>query len=165
MNHELKNTLCEMLKMTPTAVASVYGSKAYSEINGRVSFYPVWGGSLVAVEISGLPGSERKCNDRIFGFHIHEGGVCTGNETDPFADTKGHYNPQGCEHPYHAGDLPPIFGNHGFGMQIVYTDRFRPEDIIGKTVVVHDMPDDFKTQPSGGAGEKIACGEIEGSNQ
>ena len=37
---------------------------------------------------------------------------------------------------------------------------FFPEDVIGKTVVIHDRPDDFHTQPSGASGEKIACGEI-----
>lgn len=42
-----------------------------------------------------------------------------------------------------------------------YTNRFYPEDIIGNTVIVHDMPDDFRSQPSGDAGVKIACGVIE----
>ena len=42
----------------------------------------------------------------------------------------------------------------------VYTGRFMPEDVIGKTVVLHGMPDDFHTQPSGDSGMKIACGEI-----
>ena len=42
----------------------------------------------------------------------------------------------------------------------VYTDRFYPEDVIGKTVVIHEKPDDFRTQPSGDSGEKIACGKI-----
>ena len=41
-----------------------------------------------------------------------------------------------------------------------YTNRFVPEEIIGRTVVIHENPDDFKTQPSGDSGSKIACGEI-----
>ena len=45
----------------------------------------------------------------------------------------------------------------------VLTDKFKIEDIIGKTVIIHDMPDDFKTQPSGNSGKKIACGIIENS--
>ena len=44
---------------------------------------------------------------------------------------------------------------------MVYTDRFYPEDVIGKTVIIHSEPDDFRTQPSGDSGEKIACGRIE----
>ena len=43
---------------------------------------------------------------------------------------------------------------------MVLTNRFAVKDIIGRTVVIHDKPDDFTTQPSGGSGVKIACGEI-----
>lgn len=100
------------------------------------------------------------CESRIFGFHIHEGGCCRGNESDPFADTLSHYNPQGCEHPAHAGDLPPLFGNRGCAFSAFLTDRFTVEEIIGRTVVIHDMPDDFTTQPSGDSGSKIGCGVI-----
>jgi Cu-Zn family superoxide dismutase len=42
----------------------------------------------------------------------------------------------------------------------VLTDRFNVSDIIGRTVIIHNMPDDFTSQPSGNAGEKIACGVI-----
>ncbi len=100
------------------------------------------------------------CQSRIFGFHIHEGGCCRGNESDPFADTLSHYNPNGCEHPAHAGDLPPLFGNKGCAFSAFLTDRFTVEEIIGRTVVIHDMPDDFTTQPAGGSGSKIGCGVI-----
>jgi Cu-Zn family superoxide dismutase len=43
----------------------------------------------------------------------------------------------------------------------VATNRFRVKDIIGRTVIIHNMPDDFTTQPSGNAGMKIACGVIQ----
>ena len=42
----------------------------------------------------------------------------------------------------------------------VYTGRFYPEDVIGRTVIIHEKSDDFHTQPSGDAGEMIACGKI-----
>ena len=42
----------------------------------------------------------------------------------------------------------------------VLVDKFKLKDIIGKVIIIHDMPDDFTTQPSGNAGNKIACGEI-----
>ncbi len=71
-----------------------------------------------------------------------------------------HYNPGGCEHPRHAGDLPPLFGNDGAAVSLFLTSRFSVEDVIGKTVIIHDSPDDFTTGPSGNAGEKIACGVI-----
>lgn len=39
-------------------------------------------------------------------------------------------------------------------------DRFNVSDIIGRTVIIHNMAEDFTSQPSGNAGEKIACGVI-----
>jgi Cu-Zn family superoxide dismutase len=92
--------------------------------------------------------------------HIHEGGSCTGNAADPFADAGSHYNPEGCEHPAHAGDLPPLFSNRGTAWGAVLTDRFSVGEISGKTVIIHLNPDDFTTQPAGNSGAKIACGVI-----
>ena len=43
----------------------------------------------------------------------------------------------------------------------VLVNKFKLKDIIGKVVIIHDMPDDFTTQPSGNSGFKIACGKIE----
>ena len=97
----------------------------------------------------------------MFGIHIHEGTSCTGNETDPFADAKGHYNPNNCAHPYHAGDLPPVFSNKGSAFNAVLTNRFHVREVLGRVVILHSMPDDFTTQPSGNSGEKIACGVIQ----
>lgn len=71
-----------------------------------------------------------------------------------------HYDPEGCEHPYHSGDLPPLFGNDGLALSIFLTNRFSVGEIIGKTVLIHERPDDFTTQPSGNSGMKIACGVI-----
>lgn len=71
-----------------------------------------------------------------------------------------HYNPENTEHPKHAGDLPPLLANNGIAWSAVYTDRFYPEDVVGRTVIIHDMADDFHTQPSGDSGMKMACGEI-----
>ena len=59
-----------------------------------------------------------------------------------------------------GGDLPPLLSDKGTAWMMVYTTRFFPEEVVGKTVVIHDMPDDFRTQPSGNSGEKIACGQI-----
>ena len=46
----------------------------------------------------------------------------------------------------------------------VLSNRFSIEEIIGRTVIIHDAPDDFRTQPSGNAGMKIACGVIQKDN-
>lgn len=141
-------------------MAEVYGSEKYPMIHGTVSFYQVMAGTIVVTEIFGLPSEDDKCAVNILGFHIHEGEACTGSEEDPFADTKMHYNPGDCPHPAHAGDLPPLFVNGGYAWSAVLTNRIRAKEMKGHTVVVHSMPDDFKTQPSGDSGEKIACGVI-----
>ena len=60
-----------------------------------------------------IPEELEKKYGGFFGFHIHEGNACTGDAEDPFADTKGHYNPEKEEHPRHAGDLPPVLSNDG----------------------------------------------------
>lgn len=132
----------------------------FPKLTGVVYFYPVADGTLVRAEITGLPTANMACEKEIFGFHIHEGGSCTGDEADPFKNAGGHYNPEKCPHPAHVGDLPPLFGNGGLAWCAFYTDRFTPAQVVGKTVIIHDKPDDFKTQPSGDAGTKIACGKI-----
>lgn len=142
------------------ANAIVKGSERYKDIRGDVTFKQMKNGVLVTAEISGLPNNTDKCDGGVFGFHIHEGTSCSGNEKDPFADAKMHFNPTECPHPFHAGDLPPLFGNNGFAYMSVFTDRFKLEDVIGRVVVVHSRPDDFTTQPSGNSGGKIACGKI-----
>lgn len=81
------------------------------------------------------------------GFHIHSGEECSGNSDDLFANAKVHYNPSGSAHPNHAGDLPVLINNNGFALSIFITDRFTVEEIIGKTVIIHEKADDFTTQP------------------
>ncbi len=151
--------LCAVLKLTPHAFAQIRGSAVYPKIIGVARFYATNLGMLVVVEASGLP-SGKDCADSILALHIHLGGSCTGNESDPFADALTHYNPENCPHPYHAGDLPPLLSNNGYALSIFLTNRFNLNEILGKTIIVHSMPDDFTSQPSGNSGEKIACGVI-----
>lgn len=132
----------------PAAWAAVRGGEAYPRLGGMVHFYPVEGGTLVSAEIFGLPQSETG----FFAFHIHEGGSC--------AEPGGHFDTAGRPHPSHAGDLPPLLSAGGSARMTVLTDRFRPEDVTGRTAVIHAGPDDFHTQPAGNPGERIACGVI-----
>lgn len=148
------------LNSAPRAIAKVYGSNEFPDIYGEVRFYDTESGVFVIAQIENLPAGPSGCEGDIFGFHIHEGGSCTGNATDYFADTRAHYNPAGVMHPHHAGDMPPLFCNDGSAFLAFVTNRFTIDEIIGKTVVVHAMRDDFTTQPSGDSGEKIACGVI-----
>jgi Cu-Zn family superoxide dismutase len=144
----------------PDAKAEIKGSGAFPDIIGKVNFYQAKDGVLLSVEVAGLPTGENLCAGDIFGFHIHEGDSCTGNAEDPFADTKGHYNPHNCRHPYHAGDLPPLFEAQGRAFMVFLTNRITVNEIIGRTIVIHHAPDDFTTQPAGNSGKKIACGKI-----
>ena len=140
----------------PAAAARIAGSGDTGP-TGTVTFYPYGRDTLVVADISGLPRDDALRTSGIFAFHIHEGDSCCGTD---FSDTGAHFNPGGCPHPYHAGDLPPLFACDGQAFLAVRTNRFRVSDVIGRTVVIHSGPDDLTTQPSGGAGKKIACGVI-----
>ncbi len=144
----------------PNAQAQIKGIDEFKAISGTVSFYTMEKQVIVIVNVGGLPISEDVCKQPVFALHIHQGNSCSGNAQDSLADTKTHYNPNDCPHPYHAGDLPPIFSNGECGWLAFATGRFTVNEILGKTVVIHQMPDDFTTQPSGNSGKKIACGVI-----
>ncbi len=84
----------------------------------------------------------------------------------------GHWNPTAEDHgqwdtqPFHLGDIGNVVvDEEGKGSLSLITDRWSmggggANDILGKAVVVHADPDDFKTQPSGAAGARIGCGVI-----
>ncbi len=146
--------------LVPKAQAMMRGSADYPGLSGIVTFYEQSGGTLVVAQFMGLP-SGQGCASRVFGFHVHEKGACTGTAQTPFADAGGHYNPLACPHPQHAGDMPPIFENNGSSWQAFATNRFTVKEVIGLSVIVHADPDDFTTQPSGNSGVRIACGIIQ----
>ena len=137
----------------PNATAHISGGETAPSISGEVRFYRQRVGVLIVADISGLPHNE----SGFYGFHIHEGYNCSGEN---FASTGNHYNPSSLPHPRHAGDMPPLIYCNGNAFLAFITDRFGIDEIIGRTVVIHSAPDDFKTQPSGDAGTKIACGVI-----
>lgn len=150
------NNLNSILNENPNAEAVICGSDKYPNIKGRVKFYQLCGSVVVHAEIDCLP---KKCVP-FFAFHIHNGTQCKGNKSDPFANAGVHYNPENFPHPCHAGDMPPLLNADGKAILVFLTDRFTVSEISGKAVIIHGMPDDFTTQPSGNAGEKIACGII-----
>ncbi len=152
--------MTSQLLKKPVAYAKITGSEKYPDINGYTWFFSSDYGTLAATEVFGLP-ADGKCKAPVFGFHIHSGSSCTGNDSDPFADAEGHLNPNNCPHPAHSGDMPPLFGSNGYAYSVFFTNRITTDEIIGKTVVIHNKPDDFKTQPSGDSGDKIACGKIQ----
>ena len=164
MDINMKGNSMLNIKKRPDAFAIIKGSRDYPDIYGVAYFYQTWAGVFVSIQLEGLPMSDDVCHKPIFAAHIHSGAACTGNETDPFADAMMHYNPDNCPHPYHAGDMPPIFGADGLGFSAFLTTRFLVGQIIGKTVIIHANLDDFTTQPSGNSGKKIACGVITAMN-
>lgn len=136
------------------AVAQLRGGVEAPHIWGEVKFYQTRSGVLVIADVSGLPEGN---GDGFFALHIHEGNSCGGAG---FSDTGSHYNPAVAPHPRHAGDLPPLLSCGGRAYLAVRTNRFRVQEVIGRTVVIHSGADDFRTQPAGNSGVKIACGEI-----
>ena len=152
--------LLPILRGRAQAKAVIKGSEHFPDIAGIVRIYQTNSGLIIRADISGLPRTDGTAHGRIFGFHIHEGTDCGSGMGNPFGDTMSHYNPDGAAHPDHAGDLPPLFGNNGTALSVFLTDRFSLPEIIGRTIVIHDHPDDFTTQPSGNSGTKIACGVI-----
>ena len=85
---------------TVHALCAETGKKAFvitPDEASAIRFYEdlsqLQGGVLVTVEIYGLPDTQSDCSGGVYGFHIHEGGECGGNESDPFADAKNHFNP------------------------------------------------------------------------
>lgn len=147
------------------ACAKIRGGPLAPQLNGFVFFRDVCAGVEVYVEVTGLP-PFRPAKDGLppvgpHGFHIHEFGNCeAGDPEKPFAKAGGHWNPTNQPHPNHAGDFPVLFSNHGTARMCFFTDKFCVEDAIGKAVIIHESPDDYRTQPAGDSGRRLACGII-----
>lgn len=147
-----------ILNDMPEATALMQGGRQYPGITGIVNFYRTrWhSGVMVEVELAGLPNTAIY-SPRFLAMHIHENGNCTNN----FSETGMHYNPTKAVHPYHLGDLPPVLNSNGYAFMAFYDGYLELEKLIGRSVVIHGKRDDFTSQPSGDAGDKIACGVIQ----
>ena len=137
-------------------------SRSGSQAKGEVNF--VWQGNDVLIngKFSGLkPNSEQ-------GFHVHEKGDCSAPDA---TSAGGHFNPETKSHgmpgsaAHHSGDMPNIKsdanGNAVYSAKVsgLAVDTGK-NGIIGKSVVIHRDPDDYKSQPAGNSGPRIACGLI-----
>ena len=142
----------------PYSVAYIKGNDENKSLKGTVEFFPWSTGSIIKLEIIGLP-SDSKNN--FFGFHIHQNGECKIEEGKPDFEIAGkHFDDDKNTHPNHTGDLPLIYSNNGYSFMLYYTNRFTPEMVVSKSVIIHEMKDDLKTDPSGNSGKRIACGVI-----
>lgn len=146
--------------MMPDAQAVVHGSQLHPALYGVVFFCQMPYGVLINAQFRGLPLTPDKPLNPFLGFHIHENGDCTQNAAYDFSLTGSHYNPKALPHPAHSGDLPPILNCKGYAWQSFLTDTFSVAEVLGRSVIVHTLPDDFTTQPSGNSGAKIGCGII-----
>ena len=134
-----------------------------SKVIGEATFDQVGSKVRLVAYVQGLkPGAEH-------GFHIHEVGDCSSPDG---MSAKGHFNPFGKPHgnptsaERHAGDLPALkAGKDGRAKVDVELDIITvtpgPASIVGRGLIVHADPDDYKTQPTGNAGARLACGVIQ----
>ena len=148
------------------AMAVIRGGPLAPEIRGRVFFTEVTGGTRVSTRVVGLPDYQPPAADKTqigpHGFHLHEQGTCKiGNPKNPFQAAGGHWAPNGQPHGNHAGDFPVLFSHKGRAIMEFFTNRFTPAEIINLSVIIHEEPDDYQTQPDGGAGRRLACGVIQ----
>ncbi len=129
---------------------------------GEVDFTETPTGLLVAAHLVGLPAGTHA-------FHLHAKGRCEGD----FKSAGGHFNPDGAQHGFlsaegpHAGDMPNIHVPAGGSLTV---EVFLPERLLvgqgglldddGAALVIHEGADDYRSQPAGAAGQRIACGAI-----
>jgi Cu-Zn family superoxide dismutase len=153
---------CQYFRGAPGSAAADIKPTRGNEAMGHVEFLQIGERVRVHAMITGLaPGSEH-------GFHVHEVGDCSAPDA---ASAKGHFNPFGKPHAHytaperHAGDLPALKadarGRAEFEVELnIISLAGGPANIIGRSVVVHANADDFRTQPAGNSGARIACGVI-----
>ena len=144
---------------TTKAIAVLHPTQG-NNVSGTVTFTASGDSVRVIADITGLtPGKH--------GFHIHEFGDCS----DPkAANAGGHFNPTNHQHgapdatDRHAGDLGNIEADTSGKAHLDVTDKLMKlsgaDSIVGHAVIVHEKADDLKTQPTGDAGGRVACGVI-----
>lgn len=147
------------------AVADIKGGPLAPKLRGRVLFRNAARGTWVCVIVNGLPQFQPAKNGKQpigpHGFHIHGGGSCeVGDPQEPFKAAGEHWNPTNQPHGNHAGDFPVLFSNNGTARMCFFTDKFKVADVIGKAVIIHESPDDYRSQPAGNAGKRLGCGII-----
>lgn len=122
-------------------------------------------GVLVVTQLRGLPAGEH-------GFHFHEKGTC--EAAKKFTTAGGHFAPGGTQHGLmvmggpHGGDMPNqhVGADGALVTQVLDTGvtlRAGPKslaDLDGSALVIHAKADDYKTQPSGDAGDRIGCAVV-----
>jgi superoxide dismutase, Cu-Zn family len=147
-----------------TATASLQGAPEDTDFQGTVTITPEGAGVKIVADLSGVD------KDGPHGFHLHQTGECTHGEGDKhFTSAGGHFNPTNADHacpptePRHAGDFGNIEVANGTGHLEITTDSLSlsgDNTVVGKAFILHAKGDDCKTQPTGDAGDRLACGVV-----
>lgn len=152
---------CAVYPAGPNATAQLTPTTG-NTVSGMVTFAKQGTAVLVSGEVRGLaPNKEH-------GFHVHDKGDCSSGDG---MSTGGHFNPQGKAHgahehgEHHAGDLVSLKADANGVARFSYTSTSITvgdgvTDVIGRGLIVHRDPDDFKTQPTGNSGARVACAVI-----
>ncbi len=144
------------------AVAELQPTKG-NNARGTVTFRQMGPKVRVTANVTGLkPGAEH-------GFHVHEKGDCSSGDG---MSAGGHFNPAGKPHgdvrndrQHHAGDMPNLradaagHATASFELTTIAVGG-GTADIVGKGLIVHRDPDDYRSQPAGNAGPRLACAVI-----
>jgi Cu-Zn family superoxide dismutase len=134
-----------------------------SGLAGTVTFAQLEDTLRIEASITGAPAGEH-------GFHIHETGDCSAPDASSAGghfspDTDPHGAPTDSAERHHAGDLGNLSVGPDGAVEAVSEDAelslIGTYGVVGKAVIVHAGADDFASQPSGDAGDRIACGVIE----
>ncbi|RIX43500.1 MAG: superoxide dismutase family protein [Rhodocyclales bacterium GT-UBC] len=150
---------CATTPSGPAASATL-AARSGSTVSGSVQFVEVTGGLRVEGKLAGLTPGEH-------GFHVHEAGDCSAPDA---SSAKGHFNPAGKSHghhgstEHHGGDMPNLVANASgeanYSFELKGVALSGPNGVVGRSVVVHADPDDYKSQPAGNSGKRVACGVI-----
>ena len=143
-----------------TGQASAAMMNANGESVGSVTLRATPHGTLLHAKLENLPPGAHA-------FHIHAAGVCE----PPFTSSGGHFNPDGKKHGFdsaegmHAGDMPNIHVPDSGTLEIEVLNTLLKLDATlfdadGAAIVIHAGADDYKSDPAGAAGPRIACGVI-----
>lgn len=147
------------------ATATARFVDAKGEANGSAELRAVSsGGVLIRIEVSDLP------EDSWVAFHVHETGDCDAATSHESAG--GHFNPDAKEHGYdaangpHAGDMPNQYVPADGTLRVevlnpAVTLAEGETGIRGRALMIHAGTDDYRSQPSGDAGDRLACAVIE----
>lgn len=158
-----------IMSLTSLPVAAQSAKAVFKNADGKdvgsADLAQTSNGVLIKLSVKGLPAGEHA-------FHVHGVGKCE----PPFTSAGGHFNPGGKKHGimaadgHHAGDMPNLYIPTSGEIVVevvnaaVTLEKGKPNSMFGPdgtALIIHAGKDDYKTDPTGDAGGRIACGIIQ----